>query len=245
MRIIPAIDIIDGKCVRLTKGDYNTKKIYNESPLEVAKEFEASGIKHLHLVDLDGAKASRIINYNVLEKIASKTTLSIDFGGGLKSDKDLEIAFNSGANQITGGSIAVKNSSIFKGWIERFGSNKIILGADFYPDNSGGKIATNGWQEESSLELIPFIENYKKKGIQYVICTDISKDGMLQGPSFDIYNEILTHLNPIKLIASGGISTYNELPKLAEIGCEGVIIGKAIYENKISLKQLENFIINQ
>jgi phosphoribosylformimino-5-aminoimidazole carboxamide ribotide isomerase len=171
--------------------------------------------------------------------------LSIDFGGGLKSDKDLEIAFNSGANQITGGSIAVKNSSIFKGWIERFGSNKIILGADFYPDNSGGKIATNGWQEESSLELIPFIENYKKKGIQYVICTDISKDGMLQGPSFDIYNEILTHLNPIKLIASGGISTYNELPKLAEIGCEGVIIGKAIYENKISLKQLENFIINQ
>ena len=245
MRIIPAIDIIDGKCVRLTKGDYNTKKIYNESPLEVAKEFEASGIKHLHLVDLDGAKASRIINYNVLEKIASKTTLSIDFGGGLKSDKDLEIAFNSGANQITGGSIAVKNSSIFKGWIERFGSNKIILGADFYPDNSGGKIATNGWQEESSLELIPFIENYKKKGIQYVICTDISKDGMLQGPSFDIYNEILTHLNPIKLIVSGGISTYNELPKLAEIGCEGVIIGKAIYENKISLKQLENFIINQ
>ena len=245
MRIIPAIDIIDGKCVRLTKGDYNTKKIYNENPLEVAKEFEDSGIKHLHLVDLDGAKASKIINYNVLEKIASTTTLSIDFGGGLKSDKDLEIAFNSGANQITGGSIAVKNTSIFEGWIERFGSDKIILGADFYPDNSGGKIATNGWLEESSLELIPFIKNYKKKGIQYVICTDISKDGMLQGPSFDIYNDILTHPKPIKLIASGGISTFNELPKLAEIGCEGVIIGKAIYENKISLKQLENFIINQ
>lgn len=245
MRIIPAIDIIDGKCVRLTKGDYNTKKIYNENPLEVAKEFEASGIKHLHLVDLDGAKASRIMNYNVLEKIASKTSLSIDFGGGLKSDNDLEIAFNSGANQITGGSIAVKNASIFEGWIERFGSNKIILGADFYPDNSGGKIATNGWLEESSLELIPFIKNYIKKRIHYVICTDISKDGMLQGPSFDIYNDILTHLKPIKLIASGGISTFNELPKLAEIGCEGVIIGKAIYENKISLKQLENFIINQ
>jgi phosphoribosylformimino-5-aminoimidazole carboxamide ribotide isomerase len=245
MRIIPAIDIIDGKCVRLTKGDYNTKKIYNENPLEVAKEFEASGIKHLHLVDLDGAKASRIINYNVLEKIASKTSLSIDFGGGLKSDKDLEIAFNSGANQITGGSIAVKNASVFEGWIERFGSNKIILGADFYPDNSGGKIATNGWLEESSLELIPFIKNYKKKGIHYVICTDISKDGMLQGPSFNIYNDILTHLKPIKLIASGGISTFNELPKLAENGCEAAIIGKAIYENKISLKQLENFIINQ
>ena len=245
MRIIPAIDIIDGKCVRLTKGDYNTKKIYNENPLEVAKEFEASGIKHLHLVDLDGAKASRIINYNVLEKIASKTSLSIDFGGGLKSDKDLEIAFNSGANQITGGSIAVKNASVFEGWIERFGSNKIILGADFYPDNSGGKIATNGWLEESSLELIPFIKNYKKKGIHYVICTDISKDGMLQGPSFNIYNDILRHLKPIKLIASGGISTFNELPKLAESGCEAAIIGKAIYENKISLKQLENFIINQ
>jgi len=245
MRIIPAIDIIDGKCVRLTKGDYNTKKIYNENPLEVAKEFEASGIKHLHLVDLDGAKASRIINYNVLEKIASKTSLSIDFGGGLKSDKDLEIAFNSGANQITGGSIAVKNASVFEGWIERFGSHKIILGADFYPDNSGGKIATNGWLEESSLELIPFIKNYKKKGIHYVICTDISKDGMLQGPSFNIYNDILTHLKPIKLIASGGISTFNELPKLAENGCEAAIIGKAIYENKISLKQLENFIINQ
>ena len=245
MRIIPAIDIIEGKCVRLTKGDYNTKKIYNENPLEVAKEFEASGIKHLHLVDLDGAKASRIINYDVLEKIASKTSLSIDFGGGLKSDKDLEIAFDSGANQITGGSIAVKNTSIFEGLIERFGSHKIILGADFYPDNSGGKIATNGWLEESSLELIPFIKNYKKKGIHYVICTDISKDGMLQGPSFNIYNDILRHLKPIKLIASGGISTFNELPKLAESGCEAAIIGKAIYENKISLKQLENFIINQ
>ncbi|MGK0326313.1 MAG: phosphoribosylformimino-5-aminoimidazole carboxamide ribotide isomerase [Polaribacter sp.] len=245
MRIIPAIDIIDGKCVRLTKGDYSTKKIYNENPLEVAKEFEDAGITYLHVVDLDGAKASTIVNYRVLEQIASKTNLYIDFGGGLKSDKDLEIAFNSGANQITGGSIAVKNAAIFENWIEKFGSEKIILGADFYPDTTGGKIATNGWQEESSLALIPFIKGYQEKGIQYVICTDISKDGMLQGPSFDIYQEILLEVKDLKLIASGGISTFDELPKLAEMGCEGVIIGKAIYENKISLKQLEQFIISQ
>ncbi len=250
MRIIPAIDIIEGKCVRLTKGDYNTKKIYNENPLEVAAAFEAAGIEYLHVVDLDGAKASQIINYKVLEQIATKTNLKIDFGGGLKSDKDLEIAFNSGANQITGGSIAVKNPEIFESWIEKYGSEKIILGADFYPDNSGGKIATNGWQEESSLELIPFIADYQQKGIQYVICTDISKDGMLQGPSFDVYNDILSKTvisngveKSLKLIASGGISAFYELPKLAENGCEGVIIGKAIYENKISLKQLEQFII--
>lgn len=245
MRIIPAIDIIEGKCVRLTKGDYSTKKIYNENPLEVAKEFEAAGIEYLHVVDLDGAKASQIINYKVLEQIATKTNLKIDFGGGLKSDKDLEIAFNSGANQITGGSIAVKNKPVFESWITKFGAEKIILGADFYPDNSGGKIATNGWQEESTLELISFISGYQQKGIQYVICTDISKDGMLQGPSFEVYKNILAEVKPLKLIASGGISTFDEIPKLAENGCEGVIIGKAIYENKISLKQLENFIISQ
>ena len=245
MRIIPAIDIIDGKCVRLTKGDYNTKKIYNENPIEVAKEFEDSGIEYLHVVDLDGAKASKIINYNVLEQIATKTNLKIDFGGGLKSDKDVEIAFNSGANQITGGSIAVKNPTIFESWISKYGAEKIILGADFYPDTSGGKIATNGWQEESSLELISFITDYQKKGIQYVICTDISKDGMLQGPSFEVYSAILSSVNSLQLIASGGISTYEEIPRLAENGCEGVIIGKAIYENKISLKQLEQFILNQ
>ena len=243
MRIIPAIDIIDGKCVRLTKGDYNTKKIYNENPLEVAKEFEAAGIQYLHIVDLDGAKANKIINHKTLEQIASKTNLKIDFGGGLKSDKDLEIAFNSGANQITGGSIAVKNPIIFESWIAKFGAEKIILGADFYPDTKGGKIATNGWQEKSELVLIPFIQSYQKKGIHYLICTDISKDGMLQGPSFDIYSEILSETTNLKLIASGGISTFDEIPKLASIGCEGVIIGKAIYENKISLKQLENFIL--
>ena len=244
MRIIPAIDIIDGKCVRLTKGDYNTKKIYNENPLEVAKEFEAAGIEFLHVVDLDGAKASQIINYKVLEQIASKTSLKIDFGGGLKSNKDLEIAFNSGANQITGGSIAVKNSDIFESWIAKYGAQKIILGADFYPDSAGGKIATNGWQEESTLELIPFIKGYQNKGIQYVICTDISKDGMLQGPSFEVYKKIISEVKNVKLIASGGISTFDELPRLAENGCEGVIIGKAIYEKKISLKQLEQYILN-
>jgi phosphoribosylformimino-5-aminoimidazole carboxamide ribotide isomerase len=244
LRIIPAIDIIDGKCVRLTKGDYTTKKIYNENPLEVAKEFEATGIEFLHVVDLDGAKASQIINYKVLEQIASKTSLKIDFGGGLKSNKDLEIAFNSGAHQITGGSIAVKNSAIFESWIEKYGAQKIILGADFYPDSAGGKIATNGWQEESTLELIPFIKGYQDKGIQYVICTDISKDGMLQGPSFEVYKKIISEVKNVKLIASGGISTFDELPRLAENGCEGVIIGKAIYEKKISLKQLEQYILN-
>ena len=243
MKIIPAIDIIEGKCVRLTKGDYSTKKIYNENPLEVAKAFEAAGIQYLHVVDLDGAKASQIVNHKVLEEIASKTSLKIDFGGGLKSDKDLEIAFNSGANQVTGGSIAVKNPTVFESWIAKFGADKIILGADFYPDSSGGKIATNGWQEESSLALIPFIKGYQEKGIQYVICTDISKDGMLQGPSFEVYQQILSEVKNLKLIASGGISTFDELPKLAEIGCEGVIIGKAIYENNISLQQLENYII--
>ena len=245
MRIIPAIDIIEGKCVRLTKGDYSTKKIYNENPLEIAKMFEGAGINFLHLVDLDGAKANKIINHKVLEQIASKTTLHIDFGGGLKSDKDLEIAFNAGANQITGGSIAVKNPTVFERWIAKYGTHKIILGADFYPDNTGGKIATNGWQEESNLALIPFIAAYQQKGIQYVICTDISKDGMLQGPSINMYKKIIdaSKQNTIKLIASGGISNFNELPKLAEIGCEGVIIGKAIYESKISLQQLEKYIV--
>jgi len=239
MRIIPAIDIIEGKCVRLTKGDYNTKKIYNENPVEVAKDFEAAGIQYLHVVDLDGAKASHIVNYKVLEQIASKTNLKIDFGGGLKSDKDLQIAFNSGANQITGGSIAVKKPEIFESWIAKFGANKIILGADC----NNEKIAVSGWQEESDLEVIPFIKNYQSKGISYVICTDISKDGMLEGPSFELYQRILENTPKIKLIASGGISTFDEIPKLAEMNCEGVIIGKAIYENRISLKQLENYIV--
>ena len=240
MRIIPAIDVIDGKCVRLSKGDYNTKKIYNEHPLEIAKQFEAHGIEFLHLVDLDGAKASHIVNHKVLEDIATQTNLKIDFGGGLKTDEDLRIAFESGAGQITGGSIAVKQPDVFKNWLSKFGAHKIILGADA----NNEKIAISGWLEESDEELIPFVKNYQKEGVQYVICTDIAKDGMLQGPSFDLYEKMLAQLPNIKLIASGGISTFDELPKLAELGCEGTIIGKAIYENKISLKQLENFILN-
>lgn len=244
MRIIPAIDIIDGKCVRLTKGDYDTKKIYNENPLEVAKEFEASGIEYLHLVDLDGAKAKHIVNYKVLDQIASKTKLKIDFGGGLKTNEDLHIAFNSGARQVTGGSIAVKDPKTFEGWISKYGGNKIILGAD----SDAGKVSISGWMEQSKEDVIPFIKAYQKKRIQYVICTDISKDGMLEGPSFDLYKNIIEECSnsssdqSIKLIASGGISHIDELPKLKALGCEGVIIGKAIYENRISLYELEKFV---
>jgi len=241
MRIIPAIDIIEGKCVRLSKGDYDTKIIYNENPLEVAKSFEAHGIEYLHLVDLDGAKSSKIVNYKILEQIATQTSLKIDFGGGLKSDDDLRIAFESGANQITGGSIAVKNRAIFEKWISEYGSEKIILGADAKDE----KIAVSGWLEESNEDLVPFIQDYQTKGIQYVICTDIAKDGMLQGPSFDLYSKILEEAKGVKLIASGGISTFDELPKLEELGCEGTIIGKAIYEGRITLKQLEDFIIRK
>lgn len=240
MRIVPAIDIIDGKCVRLSKGDYNTKIIYNENPLEVAKAFEAHGIQHLHLVDLDGAKSSKIVNHKILAQIATQTTLKIDFGGGLKADDDLRIAFESGANQITGGSIAVKNPQLFTAWIEKFGAEKIILGADA----NNEKVAISGWLEESKELLIPFIQNYQNKGIQYVICTDIAKDGMLEGPSFDLYAKILEQAKGIKLIASGGISTFEELPKLAVLGCEGTIIGKAIYEGRITLKQLEQFTLS-
>ncbi|MEZ4810990.1 MAG: 1-(5-phosphoribosyl)-5-[(5-phosphoribosylamino)methylideneamino] imidazole-4-carboxamide isomerase [Allomuricauda sp.] len=256
MRIIPAIDIIEGKCVRLSKGDYSTKKVYNEDPLEVAKQFEAHGLQYLHLVDLDGAKSKHIVNHRVLESIASKTHLKIDFGGGLKTEEDLNIAFESGAQQITGGSIAVKDKETFLGWLETYGTDKIILGADAMD----GKVAVSGWQEESDQELIPFITSYQKKGVKYIICTDISKDGMLEGPSFELYKKILSKTMKwetlvtgsgvedretlgINLIASGGISTFEELPILAEIGCEGTIIGKAIYENRISLKQLESYIL--
>ena len=244
MRIIPAIDIIEGKCVRLTKGDYGTKKVYNENPLEVAKQFEASGIEYLHLVDLDGAKEQHIVNYKVLEQIASKTSLKIDFGGGLKTNEDLYIAFNSGAKQITGGSIAVKEPKTFEGWISKYGSQKIILGAD----SKEGVIAINGWKEKSKEEIIPFIKGYQKKRIQYVICTDISKDGMLEGPSLDMYDQIIqecsneSHGQSIKLIASGGITSIDDIQKLRDIGCEGAIIGKALYEGHIYLRDLERYI---
>ncbi|MEL7118423.1 MAG: 1-(5-phosphoribosyl)-5-[(5-phosphoribosylamino)methylideneamino]imidazole-4-carboxamide isomerase [Bacteroidota bacterium] len=237
MHIIPAIDIIDGKCVRLTQGDYEQKKIYNEDPLEVAYEFEAEGIQRLHLVDLDGAKAKRIINYKVLERIASKTKLHIDFGGGLKSDEDLKIAFESGAQQITGGTIAVKQADKFMSWLESYGDEKIILGADF----KNGMIAISGWQEESSLELFAFLEDYFKKGIRYTISTDISKDGLLQGSAIGTYQSIREKLPELNLIASGGVTTVRELEELQEIGCYGAIIGKAIYEGKLNFKDLRAF----
>mgnify|MGYP000149911425 CR=1 FL=1 len=229
MRIIPAIDLIDGQCVRLSKGDYNTKKVYNQNPLEVAKAFEAHGIEHLHLVDLDGAKSKHIVNHKVLYEIANQTSLKIDFGGGLKSNEDLRIAFENGAQQITGGSIAVKDEETFTHWLGTYGTDKIILGADALDE----KVAVSGWQEESKEELLPFIKTYHDKGITYVICTDISKDGMLQGPSFALYEKILKQTTNLKLIASGGISKFDELPQLAEMGCEGTIIGKAIYSSKV------------
>jgi phosphoribosylformimino-5-aminoimidazole carboxamide ribotide isomerase len=233
MRIIPAIDIIDGKCVRLTRGDYDTSKIYNNDPIEVAKEFEANGIQFLHLVDLDGAKSKRIVNHKVLEKIASETNLSIDFGGGLKSDDDLRIAFDSGAKQITGGSVAVQNPEIFKGWLKQFGADKIILGADC----KERRIATNGWLKTSELDVLDFILEYQSEGINSVICTDISKDGMLEGPSIELYREVISK-SKVKLIASGGVASMQDLIDLKAIGCEGAIVGKAIYEGKITLKEL-------
>ncbi|MDM1040802.1 MULTISPECIES: 1-(5-phosphoribosyl)-5-[(5-phosphoribosylamino)methylideneamino]imidazole-4-carboxamide isomerase [Empedobacter] len=237
MRIIPAIDIIDGKCVRLSQGDYDTKKIYNENPLEVAKEFEDYGIEYLHLVDLDGAKSKQIINYKTLELITSKTNLKVDFGGGIKANDDIRIAFECGANQITGGSIAVQNPTLFQEWISQYGSDKIILGADA----KDRKIATHGWLETSELDVIDFIQEYKTKGIEYVICTDIAKDGMLQGTSNELYAEILA-ASDVKLIASGGVSSIDDLIKVKELGCEGAILGKAIYEGRIDLKVLSRML---
>lgn len=234
MRIIPAIDIIDGKCVRLTKGDYNTKIIYNEDPLEVAKEFESNGIQYLHLVDLDGAKSSQIVNYKILEKIASKTNLKVDFGGGLKSDEDLKIAFESGANQVTGGSIAVKKPDTFLNWIKNYGADKIILGADC----KERRIATHGWLETSMVDVVGFITDYEESGIKNVICTDVAMDGMLLGTSNELYKEILEKTN-VNLIASGGVASMKDVHEVKKLGCEGVIIGKAIYEGKITLKELQ------
>lgn len=234
IEIIPAIDIIEGKCVRLSQGDYNEKKVYNENPLEVAKMFEDAGINRLHLVDLDGAKAKHIVNHKVLEEIASKTSLSIDFGGGIQSDKDIHIAFSSGAKMITGGSIAVKKQEIFTHWLDKYGNEKIILGADC-KDN---KIAVSGWQESTDLDIISFIKLYKERGIKKVVCTDISKDGMLQGPSILLYKDILSSFPDLYLIASGGVSCYQDIIDLKSIGVPAVILGKAIYENKITLSEL-------
>ena len=237
IELIPAIDIIDGKCVRLSQGDYNTQKVYNESPLEVAKEFEANGIRRLHVVDLDGAKSSHIVNYKVLDQIAGHTSLTIDFGGGIKTDEDLTIAFEYGAQMVTLGSIAVKNPDLFKSWLHKYGAERIILGADV-KDN---RISVNGWKEESQQELLPFLTDYTQEGIRKVLCTDISRDGMLQGPSIDLYKQIMAQFPDMYLIASGGVSGLDDIIRLDEAGIPAVVFGKALYEGRITLKDLNRF----
>lgn len=234
MRIIPAIDIIDGKCVRLSQGDYDTQKIYNEDPLEVALEFQDHGIKYLHLVDLDGAKAGKIVNHKVLEKLAANTELQIDFGGGIRTNDDVRVALESGAKQITGGSVAVKDRELFLSWLQQYGADSIILGADA----RDRKIAVSGWLDATEEMLSDFVRAYQQQGVQYVISTDIAKDGMLQGPAFDLYKELMEEAPGIKLIASGGVSSMKDLEQLAEAGLEGAIVGKAIYEGHITLKEL-------
>ena len=235
MEIIPAIDIIDGKCVRLSKGDYDTKKVYNEDPLEVARLFEDWGVSRLHVVDLDGAKAGHIVNHRVLDKICGHTGLTVDFGGGLKTSDDLRIAFECGAAMVTGGSIAVKDPDGFRGWIEKYGPEKIILGADA----KDRKIAVSGWTETSSQDLLPFVSGYRQKGISKVICTDISRDGMLQGPATELYKEMMTAVDGLHVIASGGVGSAADIETLAEAGVPAVIVGKAIYEKKISREDVE------
>ncbi|MFH2096273.1 MAG: 1-(5-phosphoribosyl)-5-[(5-phosphoribosylamino)methylideneamino]imidazole-4-carboxamide isomerase [Bacteroidota bacterium] len=234
MKIIPAIDIMNGKCVRLSKGDFSTRKIYDANPIELAKAFEDAGLQYLHLVDLDGARAGKVVNFKLLEKIAKNTSLFIDFGGGIKSDRDVKAALESGASQITAGSIALNLPSLFLKWLQKYGSEKIILGADA----RNRKIAVQGWQKESDREVVKFIADFVKLGVEYATCTDIALDGMLQGPSFELYNDIISETG-VKLIASGGITTQNDLELLKQAGCNGAIIGKAIYENKISLNELK------
>lgn len=238
IQLIPAIDIIDGKCVRLSQGDYDSKKVYNENPVEVAKELEAHGIRRLHVVDLDGAASNHVVNYRTLKQIATQTSLTIDFGGGVKSDEDLMIAFENGARMVTGGSIAVKNPELFCRWLQKYGSEKIILGADVKEH----KIAVNGWKDESTYELFPFLKDYVEKGIRKVICTDISCDGMLQGPSTDLYKEILKQHPDLFLIASGGVSCAEDIRTLDAAGVPAVIFGKALYEGRITFKELESFV---
>ena len=234
MQIIPAIDIIDGKCVRLTQGDYEQKKIYNEHPLEVARQFEDAGLERLHLVDLDGAKAGAVKNWKVLETIAGKTSLVIDFGGGIKQEEDLTIVFNSGAAFATIGSLAVKNEALFTQWLKTYGPEKFLLGADVKDE----KITVGGWLETTGIWIYDFIEKYIQLGVQQIFCTDVSKDGLLQGPSVDLYKEILDRFPSLHFIASGGVSSTKDLDALQKIGCKGVIVGKAIYEGRIKLEDL-------
>ena len=238
LTVIPAIDIIDGKCVRLSKGDYSSKKIYNEEPLEVAKSFESHGLNRLHLVDLDGAKKRHVVNWKVLEKIASKTFLNIDFGGGIKTDEDLKTVFECGASMATIGSVAIKNKELFFSWLNRFGNSKLILGADV----NDRKIAVLGWLETTGVDIMEFIKEYLEKGVKRVLCTDISKDGMLEGTSFGLYKDLMEVFPDMDLIASGGITKLDELYRLDELGISGAIIGKAIYEGKILLADLEKYV---
>ena len=238
IEIIPAIDMIDGKCVRLSQGDYNSKKVYNENPVEVAKEFEANGIRRLHVVDLDGAASHHVVNYRTLDKIAGSTSLIIDFGGGIKSDEDMVIAFDNGAQMVTVGSVAVKNPTLFEKWLHQYGPEKIILGADA----KDGNIAVNGWKEDSQLKLDDFLTNNIDNGIYKVLCTDISRDGMLEGPAIELYKDIMKKHPTLHLIASGGVSSIDDIYRLDEAEIPAVVFGKALYEGRITLKDLIRFI---
>jgi phosphoribosylformimino-5-aminoimidazole carboxamide ribotide isomerase len=238
IRITPAIDIIDGKCVRLSEGDFSRKKIYDQNPLNVARRFEDAGVTHLHLVDLDGARQKKIVNRTILERIASKTDLQIDFGGGIQSDQDLKTAFECGAKQVTAGSIAVNEEQVVLQWLEEYGSDKIILGAD----SKEGKIAVSGWTEVTDLDLHRFLSKYVDRGIRYAICTDVTKDGLLQGANLNMYRAIKQKLPHLFLIASGGVTRLDEIESLAQIGVDGVIIGKALYEGQIELGQLKDYL---
>lgn len=238
IELIPAIDLMDGKCVRLSQGDYGTQKIYNENPVEVAKELEANGIHRLHVVDLDGAASHHVVNYRTLDQIASRTSLVIDFGGGIKTDEDLVIAFDNGAQMVTLGSVAVKNPELFHKWLHQYGNERIILGADV----KDGRIAVNGWKEESDQELLPFLQEYTQEGVLKVLCTDISRDGMLQGPATDLYRKILAEFPEMHLIASGGVSSVDDLIALQEAHVPAVVFGKALYEGRITLKDMQRFL---
>ena len=239
IELIPAIDIIGGKCVRLTQGEYDSKKIYNEQPLEVALEFEANGLKRLHMVDLDGAKNSHIVNYRVLDRIASRTSMTIDFGGGIKAEDDIKMAFDYGADMVTLGSVAVKKPELFADWLQRYGAEKIILGADA----RNGMVSVSGWKEDSSEELIPFLKTKCSQGINKVLCTDITRDGMLGGPSVSLYQEVMSNFPEMYLIASGGVGSIDDIYELNEKGIPAVVFGKAIYEGRIKLTDLKDFIV--
>ncbi len=240
IELIPAIDLIDGKCVRLTQGDYGTRKVYNEDPVAVAREFEEYGFRRLHVVDLDGARSKHVVNHDVLRRITTATSLTVDFGGGIKSHEDLNIAFDNGASLVTLGSVAVSHPELFIEWLERYGADRIILGADA----KDGNIAINGWLEGSTCELLPFLQDYLQKGVRHVLCTDISRDGMLQGPSTALYASIMQALPECRLIASGGVSRMDDIRALNDAGIPAVVFGKAIYEGRISLQELAEWAAN-